>query len=108
MAVTPDWPNTTDNRVRQMIDRSAVNDAQWGGDKLDLLTDWIGIDTRTTSGGNGDWDRTPATTPTYLTLALSGLPAGTYEWTSYHHDTEQIWADVQPMTRIKIEKLWQG
>ena len=40
-------PNTTDNRVQQMIDRGAGNDAQWLGSNLDLLTDFIGIDTRT-------------------------------------------------------------
>ena len=37
-----------------------------------LLNDWIGTDTRST----GD--------PMYL--SLKGLPAGTYDWVSYHHD----------------------
>ncbi|MHC4356523.1 MAG: alpha/beta hydrolase-fold protein, partial [Planctomycetota bacterium] len=89
ITVTPDWPNTTDNRVRQSIDRGSGNDSNWddaAGD-LNLVTDWIGIDTRTGSGGNGDWDGT-AGTPTYMTLALGGLAAGNYDWTSFHHDTE--------------------
>lgn len=92
VSLTPSWPNTTDNRVQQMIDRGAGNDAQWLGSNLDLLTDFIGIDTRTGNGGNGDWDGTTGT-PTHLDLTLSGVPAGSYSWTSYHHDTENVWAD---------------
>jgi hypothetical protein len=89
ITVTPAWPNTTDNRVQQSIDRGAGNDDNWNdaaGD-LDLVTDWIGIDTRTGNGGNGNWDGTSGT-PTYMTLTLGGLSAGVYEWTSFHHDTE--------------------
>lgn len=89
ITVTPTWPNTTDNRVEQSIDRGAANDATWNnaaGD-LNLVTDFIGTDTRTANGGNGNWDGTTGT-PTYMTLTLGGLPAGAYEWTSFHHDTE--------------------
>ena len=92
ITVTPDWTNTTDNRVRQMIDRTAGWDVNWdnsAGD-LDLVTDIIGTDTRTTSGGNGDWDGITGT-PTYMTVALGGLDAGDYEWTSFHHDVEKVW-----------------
>ncbi len=95
VTMTPAWPNTTDNRVQQMIDRGAGNDANWVGNDIDLLTDWIGSDSRTGNGGNGDWDRTDATDPTYMTLSLGGLPAGDYFWTSYHHDTENMWSDFQ-------------
>ncbi len=63
--VLPDW------RAMQMIDR-AGND---GEDTPDLMRDWIGTDTR---GLHGD----------PLTLTISGLPAGTYQWLSYHHDTQ--------------------
>ena len=95
VSVTPAWPNTTDNRVQQMIDRGGNNDAQWLGDDLDLLTDFLGIDSRTGNGGNGDWLRDGASDPTYMTLALGGLPAGSYNWKSFHHDTENVWADFQ-------------
>ena len=91
ITVTPDWPNTTDRRVRQSIDRGAGNDATWNnaeGD-LNLVTDFIGIDTRTGNGGNGNWDGVTGT-PTYMTLALGGLSAGDYYWTSFHHDTENV------------------
>jgi len=91
VSVTPVWPNTTDNRVQQMIDRGDGNDDNWNnaaGD-LDLVTDWIGIDTRTGNGGNGDWDGTTGT-PTYMTLAIGELPTGDYLWTSFHHDTEHV------------------
>ena len=94
VSVTPAWPNTSDNRVRQMIDRGASWDGNWdnaAGD-LDLVTDFLGIDTRTGNGGNGDWDGT-AGTPTYMTLTLSGLNAAPYNWTSYHHDTENVHGD---------------
>jgi hypothetical protein len=89
ITITPDWPNTTDNRAQQSIDRGAGNDGNWDdaeGD-INLVTDWIGIDTRTGNGGNGDWDGSTGT-PTYITLTLSGLIGGAYDWTSFHHDTE--------------------
>ena len=91
ITVTPDWPNTTDRRVRQSIDRGAGNDATWNNAEsdLDLVTDFIGIDTRTGNGGNGNWDGTVGT-PTYMTLTLSGLSAVEYQWTSFHHDTENV------------------
>lgn len=41
-----------------------------------LLMDWIGTDTRNNLLGD----------PMYL--ILKGLPAGTYNWLSYHHDAE--------------------
>jgi len=89
ITVRPAWPNTTDNRVQQSIDRAAANDNTWNGSSgyLNLVTDWIGTDTRTGSGGNGNWDGTTGT-PTYMTLTLGGLAPGSYEWTSFHHDTE--------------------
>ncbi len=94
IGVTPAWPNTTDNRVQQMIDRGAGNDANWTDSDIDGVTDWIGIDTRTGNGGNGNWDGTNGT-PTYMTLTLSGLPANPYSWTSFHHDTEHVHTDFK-------------
>ena len=89
ITLTPVWPNTTNNNVRQSIDRSAANDASWDNSLgyLNLVTDWIGIDTRTASGGNGDWDGVNGT-PTYMELRIGGLSAGGYNWISFHHDTE--------------------
>lgn len=95
VGVTPTWPNTTDNRVQQMIDRGAGNDANYttpGAYSLDLVTDWIGIDTRTANGGNGNFDGTTGTA-TWIDITLSGLPAGTYDWTSIHHDTENVFTN---------------
>ena len=89
VGVTPAWPNTTAATVQQMIDRAAGNDANWLDIDLDLITDFLGTDTRTANGGNGDWDGTTGT-PTYMTLSLSGLPASSFNWTSYHHDTENV------------------
>ena len=103
ISVTPAWPNSTDNRVMQSIDRNdqdaagavlGSNDESWddsAGD-INLVTDFLGIDTRTGNGGNGDWDGTTGT-PTYMTLTLAGLSASPYNWTSYHHDTENVHGD---------------
>jgi hypothetical protein len=95
VTITPAWPNTEAATVQQAIDRATGNDDNWVGNKLSLLTDWIGTDSRTANGGNGDWDRTGATMPTYMTLSVSGLPSGPYHWLSYHHDTEHMWSDFQ-------------
>ncbi len=96
ITITPEWPNTTDNRTRQMIDRGNGNDANWLGDEVDLLTDWLGADSRPANGGHGDWNRDDEfSTPTYMTLTLAGLPDGGYSWLSFHHDTENIWSDFQ-------------
>jgi hypothetical protein len=37
VSITPDWTNTADNRVRQMILRGAGNQNQWLGSNLTLL-----------------------------------------------------------------------
>ena len=96
ITVTPAWSNTTDNRVQQSIDRGnqtvtpvGGNDANWDNSLgyLNLVTDFIGTDTRTGNGGNGNWDGVTGT-PTYMTLTIGGLPAGDYQWTSFHQDTE--------------------
>ncbi len=91
ITITPAWPNTSDNRVQQSIDRGTGNDNNWDDADgwLNLITDFIGIDARTGNGGNGNWDGSTGT-PTYMTLALGGLPAGVYGWTSFHHDTENV------------------
>ncbi|HAO97143.1 MAG TPA: hypothetical protein DCQ96_13870, partial [Verrucomicrobiales bacterium] len=95
--ITPAWPNTTDNRAQQMIDRGGGNDANWdnANTDLNLVTDWLGIDTRTSNGGNGNWDGATEGTPTFMTLTVANLPAGTYGWTSYHHDTEHVHTNFQ-------------
>lgn len=106
VTLTPAWPTTTAPTVQQMMDRISQDtagvvsttsgfDRNWVGTHLNLVTDFIGIDSRITSEGNGNWDRSDATAPTYLTLTLGGLPAGAYNWLSYHHDTEKVWADFQ-------------
>jgi len=94
VTVTPTWPNTSNNNVRQFIDRGAGNDANWGTSTINLLTDWIGCDCRPGNGGNGVFDGVSGT-PTYLVIELESLPAGDYSWRSFHHDTENINADFQ-------------
>jgi hypothetical protein len=91
VSIQPRWSNTSDRRVRQLIDRAASNDNNWNNanNDINLLTDWIGIDARVGGGGNGDYDGVNGT-PTYLTLTLGGLVPGYYTMTSFHHDTENI------------------
>lgn len=95
VSMLPEFPGTTADGVKQMINRGDSFNNNWVGNNPLLLRDWIGVDSRTANGGNGDWDRTDGTTPTYITLTLSGLPAGTYGLTSFHHDTEYMWSDFQ-------------
>lgn len=90
VSILPTW-NTTDIRVQQMINRGAGNDANWNNSnsQINLVTDWLGTDTRTGGGGNGDYNGVTGT-PTHLMLSLGGLGAGTYSMTSLHHDTENM------------------
>ncbi len=80
------------DRADQSVDPVASFDANWADTNLNLVTDWLGIDTRTGNGGNGNWDGATGT-PTYLTVTLSDLPANEYAWKSYHQDTEHVHAD---------------
>lgn len=120
VSFTPSWPDTEDNRVMQAIDRGTQSglddfgfpvvtshDFFWYDEdilaletdmsnNLDLVTDWIGADTRTGNGGNGDYDGDVGD-PTRMLFTLSGVPAGEYNWVSFHHDTEwmhgRYWLD---------------
>jgi|GEM_PF-4527910 len=111
VSFTPSWPDTEDNRVMQAIDRGTQggmdedgfpivtsHDFFWFAEdilsleedmtnNLDLVTDWIGADTRTGNGGNGDYDGDVGE-PTRMLFTLSDVPAGEYNWVSFHHDTE--------------------
>ena len=58
----------------QMVDRPNYLDRITGDPNL--LRDWIGTDSRGVNEANSD----------VLTLTLSGLPEGTYNWKSYHYD----------------------
>lgn len=66
VVLMPVWPNSPAPQAMQMIERSSGSA---------LAIDWIGTDARV---ANGD----------PLVLAIDGLPAGRYAWTSYHHDTQ--------------------
>ena len=66
VTVTPLWPGNPARQAMQMIERSSGPD---------LAIDWIGTDARV---ANAD----------PLVLRISGLPSGTYAWTSYHHDPQ--------------------
>lgn len=83
------WPDTTNNRVQQLIDRLPANDTAWTGQKINLLTDFIGVDTRTGEGGRGNYNGTTGL-PTRIVFRLAGLPTGIYSYRSYHHDTENV------------------
>lgn len=80
VTATISYPDTTDPRVMQMIGRSDTNTADYDGTQPGLMRDWVGIDARATSGGNG------TATPTTMRLNLAGLPDGTYQFRGYHHD----------------------
>ncbi len=89
VSLAVDFPDSSDRRVQQMIDRGSTNDGNWNGSKQNLVTDWIGVDTRTSNGGNGNYDGVNGT-PTRISFTLENLPAATYHWRSFHHDTEHM------------------
>lgn len=89
VALTPGFPNTTANTVRQAIGRTDAQANSWLGIQRNLLRDWIGVDARTSEQGNGVFGPGGGT-PTYFLLTLSGLPAATYSWLSWHHDVENM------------------
>ncbi|MDB0056237.1 PEP-CTERM sorting domain-containing protein [Akkermansiaceae bacterium] len=89
VSITPAFPNTSNQAVQQVIQRTPVQKASWTGIKQNLVNEWIGTDSRTTAGGFGAWDGTTGT-PTYITLSLGGLAAADYVMLSYHHDTENM------------------
>jgi len=74
ITIAPTWAAGAGRQAMQMIDRGAGGRNGYTGEYADLLNDWIGTDARQV----GD----------PMTLTLSGLPAGRYLWTSYHHDTQ--------------------
>jgi hypothetical protein len=69
VAIKPTWAPGAAAAAIRMIDRG-TNDGIV--DAVDMLRDWIGTDTRAV----GD----------PMTLTISGLPVGVYQWLSYHHD----------------------
>lgn len=76
-----EWPEGTSNTAKQMIDRGDNPGSDFSG----LLRDWIGTDGR------------EAKVP--LKLKIKGLPAGTFEWKSYHHDNN----DQTGIFSVKVE-----
>ncbi|UCG59272.1 MAG: lamin tail domain-containing protein [Phycisphaerales bacterium] len=74
ITLTPSWAAGATPQCMQMIDRSSSGRNGYTGAHADLLNDWIGTDNRQP----GD----------PMTLTIQGLPAGTFNWISYHHDTD--------------------
>jgi hypothetical protein len=87
ITVTPTWTGTpATNTAQQAIVRSSANGYSTNpADMLDLVIDWIGTDQRENPGDP-------------MTLTITGLPAGTYGWLSYHHDTQ----DQQGHFRVTV------
>lgn len=77
ITVTPTWTGApATNTAQQAIVRGAFNGYSTNATDLpELMIDWIGTDQRESPGDP-------------MTLTISGLPAGTYGWLSYHHDTQ--------------------
>ncbi len=92
--VQPSWPDSTANTTMQSIGRNADQRATWNGDQVNLLNDFIGVDTRSEVAGNGPYDGVNGN-PTRFDLVLIDLPAGTYSWRSFHHDVEHLWTAFQ-------------
>ncbi|NQU52520.1 MAG: CotH kinase family protein [Bacteroidetes bacterium] len=81
ITIDAEWPEGTKKEAKQMIDRGENS----GNDFSNLLRDWIGNDGRS------------AKVP--MKLTISGLPAGLYEWKSFHHDN----SDQTGIFKVVIE-----
>jgi hypothetical protein len=68
-----DWDRPETAGTMRVVDRGTANTPE----AADLLRDWIGTDNRVAASPNG-------VNP--CTLTITGLPAGTFRWLSYHHD----------------------
>jgi len=68
VTIKPTWASNVVAACVRMIDRGVTDVPEAPA----LLRDWIGTDTRAA----GD----------PMTLTISGLPAGAFQWVSYHHD----------------------
>ena len=76
ITITPTWASGATNTAMQAIVRGSFNGYSTNpADLPDLMIDWTGTDQRENPGDP-------------MTLTISGLPAGTYGWLSYHHDTQ--------------------
>ena len=85
VSLTVDFPDTVDPLVKQLIGRGSA--AAYDGADAALAREWIGIDARAGSGGNG-YD-----TPTSIRFTLEGVPAGSYLYSSFHHDVADQFGD---------------
>jgi lysophospholipase L1-like esterase len=78
ITIEPTWAAGAPNTAMQAINRGAQDGfpyeytAEVG---LDLVSEWIGTDTRETPGDP-------------LTMTISSLPSGRYTWLSYHNDLD--------------------
>ncbi|MBP7051590.1 MAG: discoidin domain-containing protein [Phycisphaerae bacterium] len=70
VTILPTWASGAVAAAMQMIQRADDDDTE----SPDLIRDWIGTDGRSV----GD----------PMTLTIKGLPAGQYNWLSYHHDPQ--------------------
>jgi hypothetical protein len=82
VSFTVAYPDAAAATVKQLIGRTDAQAALYTGDSPRLMRDWIGIDTRAGSAGNG------TAADTTMTFTFTGLPAGTYRYRGYHHDVE--------------------
>ena len=80
VTLSVDFPDTITNTAKQLIGRGSV--ANYDGDDADLARDWIGVDARVAQGGNG------TDNPSTIRFTLAGIPAGTYLYSSFHHDVD--------------------
>lgn len=98
ITVTPAWPETSNPGVRLL--ETYVGDAEdeWTpvttDGNIELLRDFLGVDSRTSEGGNGAYDGIDGL-PSPLTLTLGSLPPGKYRWMSFHHDLNRVHAEFQ-------------
>ncbi len=72
VTIQPTWAASAVAAAMRMVNRTGSGTNAYTDVHQPLILDWIGTDNRQA----GD----------PMTLTISGLPAGLYDWSSYHHD----------------------
>ena len=80
VTVLPEWTNSTDNRVQQMIQRNDGQTATWTGDNQSLLREvgeWVGAGTPISTVGNSGGQEQSAL---YFEIRHQGKPTNPGNW----------------------------
>ena len=110
MNLRPDWPNTTDRRVRQSIDRGSGNDANWADTDFAV---WLDVGSGFARLGDGTMtDSTPGGNPDSgnLVTTFAGMAANgsIYNTTTVANGTDDVVLRFAPLTGTAVHEQFFG